>query len=114
MTALRPELEAIFQALMARSERVLELDVIADEIGTAAVTAHDIDALFTALEARGRVVGNPSAGRASAHLRQVLESARELKRAHGRTPTPQEIAAHSGLGIEDVRLSLWFAKIVQR
>ncbi|HMJ10731.1 MAG TPA: sigma-70 domain-containing protein [Polyangiaceae bacterium] len=111
---LRPELQAIAERLLARHECLLALDTVADEIGAAAVTAQDIDAIFAALEAAGCTVGDPNALRASAHLGTVLASARELKRELGRTPSAADIAARSGLTPQEVRLALLFAQVAQR
>jgi hypothetical protein len=112
--ALRPELRTIVDALLARNERLLALDTIAEQIGAAAVSSDDIDAIFTELEAAGCTIGDPKAGRASAHLGTVLKSARALKRELGRTPTTAQIAAHAGITPEDVRLALLFAQVAQR
>jgi hypothetical protein len=114
MAALRDEVQEIANRLLALNERVLPLDAIAEHVGSAAVTTADLDALFDALEAAGRVIGDPEAGRASEGLRALLASARELKRRLGRTPTAQEVARHSGLSLAAVRLALLFAKVAQR
>ena len=114
MTTLRPELESIMHRLLARNDKLLGLDTISDYIGTAAVSAADIDALFDALEARGCVIGEPDAAPASAHLGTVLSTARELKAELGRVPKVDEIAQRSGLASDSVRLALLFVKIVQK
>ncbi|HEY6562155.1 MAG TPA: sigma-70 domain-containing protein [Polyangiaceae bacterium] len=111
---LGPELQTIVDALLARRERLLALDTVADGIGAAAVTAEDIDAIFAALEAAGCTVGDPDAPKASAHLSAVLRSARQLKRELGRTPTATQIAEHAGIRPEEVRLALLFVQVAQR
>jgi hypothetical protein len=114
VTRLRLELEPLLHELLARPERHLDLDVIGDVIGAAAVSADDIDALFAALERHGRVVGDPTAGAASEALARVLATARELRREHGRVPSAAEIAARAGISVEVVRRALLFARVVQR
>lgn len=111
---MRPELEPVGNALLEHSGHTLSLDVIAEALGTLNVDSEDIDALFSWLEARGRTIGDPSLGTASAPLAAVLRAARDLKASLGRTPSAREIAAHSGLSIEAVRRALLFAQIVQR
>jgi hypothetical protein len=111
---LRPDLLAALQPLLVRPEKSLSLDRIAEAIGTLPVSSDDIDEIFTWLEARGRIVGEPPIGPASAALQAVLASARTLKAKLGRTPNASEIAAHSGLGLEAVQRALFFAKILQR
>jgi hypothetical protein len=112
--ALRPELQTIVDALLARGEPLLPLDTVANGIGAAAVSAEDIDAIFAALEAAGCTVGDPDAPRASAHLGTVLKSARALKRELGRTPTAAQIADHAGITPQEVRLALLFVQVAQR
>jgi hypothetical protein len=113
MATLRPELQTILESLLARNERVLGLNIVADHIGVTQVSAADIDALFDALEAQGSVIGDPDAGPASAHLGTVLATARQLKAELGRAPNVAEIAQRSGLSSDAVRLALLFVKVAQ-
>jgi hypothetical protein len=112
--ALRPELARLVQALLRRDERALSLNVVAETIGDAEVSYEDIDAIFRALEAAGRSIGDAEHPPASALLRQVLATARELSRELDRSPAPQDIAHRSGLSVEEVRLALLFARTLSR
>ena len=111
---MRRELELVGEALLARPEQALSLDVIGEALGTLNVSSEDIDALFSWLEARGRHIGDEAIGTASTGLAEVLRAARALKTSLGRTPSAQEIAGHSGLPLDAVRRALLFAQIVQR
>jgi hypothetical protein len=111
---LPKELRTIAEDLARCEERTLSLDQIADALGTLSVTAEEIDALFSLLEERGKVIGDPELGPASASLPQVLTAARQLRVVLGRAPNAAEIAEQSGLSLESVRRALWFARILQR
>jgi hypothetical protein len=114
--ALRAELKAIVEALLAASEdaREITLDAIGEAIGTRAITPEEIDAIIRALEAAGRTVSGPAGGDGEARLKAVLTAARELRPELGRAPTVGEIAARSGLGEDQVRHALALAKVMQR
>jgi len=114
MPTLSPKLADIVARLLARNEPMLDLDVIAEEIGAAPVTWEDIDAIMTELERRGRAVGASSLFGASEGLALVLTTARRLKTELGRTPTIVEIEKASGLDPKAIRTALLFARTVQR
>ena len=113
---MRKELQAVVDALLLASERskTVTLDAIGEAIGTKAVGTPEVDAIVTALEARGRRILAPEGQRGESYLRDVIAAARALKNELGRTPTPAEIAARSGLDERDVRHALELAKIMQR
>jgi hypothetical protein len=111
---LRPELLHVAQSLTSRAAKALTLDEIAEALGTLAVSADEIDALFSWLEAQGKTVGEPSGLGAAAALRDVLAVARALRSELGRPPHPREIAERSTLSIEVVQRALLFARILQR
>jgi sigma-70-like protein len=111
---LRPELLAVAEGLASIPSRELSLDQIADAVGTMRISADEIDALFAWLEARGRVVGDPSGPGAAALLSQVLAVARGLRSELGRAPQPREIAERAALSLDAVQRALWFARILQR
>jgi sigma-70-like protein len=111
---LRPELLAVAEALAGIPAPELSLDQIADAVGSMRISADEIDALFAWLEARGRVVGDPSGPGAAALLGQVLVVARGLRAELGRPPQPREIAERSALSLDAVQRALWFARILQR
>lgn len=110
---MRPELAQIVAQLLARPERVVDLDSIGELIGVMAVSTQDIEEVVTALEVAGRTVGHQEPS-ASAGLAQVLQAARRLRVELGRTPTVAEIAEHEQLEQSRVHVALLFARIVQR
>lgn len=112
--SLRPPVEAVLRALLARAGDSVSLDEIGEAIGTTAVSMPDIEALFDALESHGKRIAEPPAAKVSASLRTVLAAARDLARETGETPTPQAIARRAGLSLEEVRRALLFATVVQR
>jgi hypothetical protein len=111
---MRPELEAVLRQLLSRGERVLDLDDVAESLGTIAVSADDVSALFTALEHHGCTIGQPSSPPPSETLRVVLITARALRLERGEVPTASEIAERAGIPLEAVRRALFFARVAQR
>ncbi len=111
---LRTELLAIGRKLLEREPGPLSLDQIAEALGDVRVTADEIDALFSWLEARGREVGAPLGRRSAELLRDVLGVARSLRQELGRTPQPREIAERASLSLDAVQRALFFARILQR
>lgn len=114
--ALRPELAAIVQTLLASSKdsREVTLDAIGEAIGTRAVSSPEIDAMIGALEIKGRKVTGPRGGDGEVQLKAVVAAARELTPVLGRKPTAAEIATHAGLSAEQVRHALDLLTIMQR
>ena len=114
--ALRRELRAIVDALLAASAdtREIRLDAIGNAIGARAVTAVEIEAMMTALEASGRRVVSPEGGAGEERLKAVIAAARALAPELGRAATVAEIAARSGLSTGEVRHALALAKVMQR
>lgn len=105
----------MFDQLLASGERVLGLNRIAEALGSLDVTSEEIGELLDALESAGRTTCDPGAPRAKESLLLVLQTARELKQeSGGRTPTPHEISARSGLSVAAVQLALRFAEVLQR
>lgn len=115
---LRPELalivDGIVHRLAARSATTIGLDEIGDAIGATAISIDEIELVFTTLEERGITVGDATIPPASAHLGDVLKTARALRSELGRTPRPDEIAQRAGLAPEAVRRALFAARILQR
>ncbi len=109
---LRPELRSVVDELIAR-RRSLTLDEVAEAIGELAISSDEIDELLAAVEAHASVDSAPPVG-ARDSLTRVLSSARVLKGELGRAPLPAEIAAHSGLSHESVRLALLYARTLSR
>lgn len=110
---LRPELRSVVDALLARGSASLSLDEVAEAIGELAVSAEEIDELLSAVEAHVPIDAEPKVS-AREGLGRVLASARSLKAELGRAPLPGEIAEHSGLSLESVRLSLLYARTLAR
>jgi hypothetical protein len=111
---LRAELLAVGRKLLEGKPGPLTLDQIAEALGTLRVTADEIDALFSWLEARGREVGAPLARSSTELLRDVLGVARSLRQELGRTPHAREIAERASLSLDAVQRALFFARILQR
>jgi hypothetical protein len=112
----RPELAAVLATLIAGSERtrVVALDQIGDAIGTHAVSTEEIDALFSALEARGRTIASPAGGEGEQWLKRVIATARELKRDGSRRLTIELVAQHAGITRDQVIAALALLHIMQR
>lgn len=92
----------------------IELDAIGEAIGARAIGQDEIDAMLSAIEARGRRVVSPPGGRGEIQLKSVLDAARVLRGELGRPPRPDEIAARAGISREDVQHALSLARIMQR
>jgi hypothetical protein len=113
---MRPELRAVVQALLARSAdtRQITLDAIGEAIGTLAVSTDDVDAVMAALEAEGRAIVGPEGARGASTLQRVIPAARALAASLGRKPTLDEIAAATGIDVEDVRHALALGSVMGR
>lgn len=111
---LRPELARIVDGIAARGPRIITLDELGDAIGAVNISIDEIDLVITTLEGRGIPVGTQTALPASTHLATVLKTARQLRSELGRTPAPADIANRSGLSMDEVRLALLAAQIMQR
>lgn len=116
MTALRPALLAVVDALLAASEdaRTVDIDAIGDALGTEVATGADVEAVFDALEAAGRTIVAPEGGHLKARLGDVLAAARSIGAATGRRATIGEIAAATDLREDQVRHALAFGSILGR
>ena len=113
---MRPELERIVQSLLAATAAgdTVELDAIGEAVGAMAISADEIDALFAALEEKGRHVASPEGGRGEASLARVLDAARALRAELGRPPRSEEIARRAGLSAAEVQHALALARVIQR
>jgi hypothetical protein len=114
--ALRPELQAIVDALVQRSAASSEvtLDAIGEAIGALTVGQDEIERMLDAIEARGFRVVAPSGGGGPARLKKVLDTARAFVTQHGRRPSVDEIASASGLTRDEVSTALALARVMQR
>lgn len=91
---VRPIVSSIFEELVARHRdaKRIDLDDIAEVIGTRAVTYDEVEDLVDRLEAEGFSVGEGIDASDVENMRVVLTQARELHRSLGRNPTVDEIA----------------------
>ncbi|MET0283643.1 MAG: hypothetical protein ABW352_04215 [Polyangiales bacterium] len=112
----RPELAAVLAKLIVDSERtrVIPLDAIGEAIGTHLVSTDEIDALFSALEQRGRTIASPAGGTGEGLLKRVVAAARELKREAPRRLTIDEVAQQAGITRDQVISALALLHIMQR
>lgn len=115
----RPELAAALAKLIATSERtrLVALDEIGEAVGTHAVSTDEIDALFSALEQRGRTIASPAGGGVEGLLKRVVAAARELKRDAPKRITRitiDEVARQASLTREQVISALALLHIMQR
>jgi len=78
------------------------------------VSYAEIDVMVTELEARGRTIVSPAAMQGELLLQQVVAALRTLRPELGRSPTHAEIAAQTGLTLEQVRHALALAQVMQR
>ena len=76
----------ILHTLLAESTDVVSLDRMAEVIGAAPVTMHDIEAIFLGLENAGRRV-EAALKDPPATLAQVLATVRSFSAISGRRPT---------------------------
>ena len=116
MSALRPALRAVVDALLARSEdtRQVTIDEVGEALGTEQATGADVELIFDALEAAGRTIASPEDGDLKERLRVVLVAARSIAATEGRRATMAEIAKATGLGEDRVRHALAFGRILGR
>ncbi len=114
--ALPPSLEPVLARLLAESSgaRRVTLDEVGEALGVLAVSADDVDALLTALEAAGRRVVGPEGARGVEGLRRVIPAARQLTASLGRRPTVAELVERTGLSEAEVRRALALASVMGR
>ena len=93
VSTLRKELRAIVDRLIATSEasRQVSLDALGQAIGIQSISYAEIDAMISALEARGRTVEAASGGRGEEYLRLVVPAVRSLSSELGRRPSPSVV-----------------------
>jgi hypothetical protein len=104
--ALRPELQAIYDALLAAYPQGLTLDELGEELYRKPVSYADIDEIIGALEEAGFDLDGPPTPAKPEELHQVLSAARALYAETGNRPTTAELAARTGLDLRTVRRAL--------
>jgi hypothetical protein len=107
---LRPELQTIFDALIAAHPDGLTLDELSDELSGKPVSYGDIDELIGALEEAGVDLDGPAPPSGPEELARVLATARALSAETGKRPTAEEIATRAGMTISAVRRALLFGR----
>jgi hypothetical protein len=108
--ALRPQLQAIFDALMAAHPNGLTLNALSEELVDKPVDYADIEELIGALEEAGVDLEGPEPPPEPQQLFQVLTAARALLSEIGRRPTTAELAERTGLPLTVVRRALRLGK----
>lgn len=113
---LRPDVQRVIRELLAASESTgsLTVDAIGEALGALAVTADEIDQLFTALELAGRTIAAPEGVDLPGRLRDVLGATRRVAAELGRRPTLSELAAATGLDEAQVRHALSYGRVLGR
>jgi DNA-binding Lrp family transcriptional regulator len=91
---VRPIISSIFEELVSRhrESKRIDLDDIAEVIGSRAVSYDEVDYLVDRLEAEGFSVGEGIDSADVEVMQAVLVQARELHRSLGRNPRVDEIA----------------------
>jgi hypothetical protein len=110
--ALSAPLQSIFDAIMAAHPDGLTLNQLSEELLTKPVTYADIDELIGALEEAGVNLEAPEPAASPDELVRVLAAARALTAETGKRPSPEEIAARTGLSAAAVRRALQLGRSV--
>jgi len=108
--ALRPDLQELFDAIMAAHPDGLTLNVLSEELVRKPVTYADIEEIIGALEEAGVNLEAPEAVARPEELFRVLTAARALAAETGKRPSPEEIAERTGLTAAAVRRALRFGR----
>jgi AraC-like DNA-binding protein len=103
---LRPELQALFDTIMAAHPDGLTLDDLSDELVNKPVSYAEVEELIDAFEAAGIDLTGPDVPARPDELMRVLTAARTLTDASGKRPSMAEIAAHAGLSPAAVHRAL--------
>jgi Glu-tRNA(Gln) amidotransferase subunit E-like FAD-binding protein len=105
---VRPFIAEVIEQLLARHAATQRVDLndIAEVIGTEAVSYDEVEHIIGELERSGCAVGGPPTLREMGLLREVLDAARTLRGQLERRPTVEEIAEVSGKPVFVVRRAL--------
>jgi Sigma-70 region 3 len=103
---LRPELQAVFDALLKAHPDGPTLDDLSDETWNKSLSYADIDELIAALEEAGFDLEAAEPPPRPEELAQVLAAARALTGETGKRPSVDEIAARAGLPASSVLRAL--------
>jgi hypothetical protein len=108
--ALRPFLQEILDAILAAHPDGLTLNTLSEELVNKPVSHADIDELIGAIEDLGIDLEAPEPPVRPEELFRVLTAARALVTETGARPSPEEIAARTGLTSAVVRRALRFGR----
>jgi hypothetical protein len=108
--ALRPFLQEILDAILAAHPDGLTLNALSEELVNKPVTHADIEELIGELEDAGIDLEGPEPPVRPEELFRVLTAARALVAEKGARPSPEEIAARTGLTPAVVRRALRFGR----
>lgn len=105
---MRPLIQTIIDTLLARHRvsRRVDLNDIAEIIGSRAVSYEEVEFIISRLESEGLAVGEPMNASEVRVMRGVITAARELRTSLRRTPTIDEISRASGHPPHVVRRAL--------
>jgi hypothetical protein len=109
---LPPELQAIFDALVAAHPDGLTLDELSEELLGKPVGYAEIDLLIGALEDAGFDLDGKQTPTRPEDLVRVLTAARELSAELGHRPSAEQIAERTGLTPVAVRRALRFGRSI--
>jgi hypothetical protein len=112
MPPLRPELQAVFDALMKAHPEGPTLDDLSDETWDKSLSYADIDELIAALEEAGFDLEGSEPPPRPEELVQALAAARALAAETGKRPSVDEIAARAGLTAATVRRALRMGRAI--
>jgi hypothetical protein len=107
---IRPELQLVFDALMAAHPDGLTLDELSEWTWNKPLSYADIDELIGALEEAGVDLEDSAPPPRPDELTRVLLAARSLDDETGKRPSVEEIALRSGLTPVIVRRALRFGR----
>lgn len=110
---LETTLKSLLDDVRARGVQSISLDELAARLETARVDTGEIAWLIEALERDGVEVESPPS-EARMHLQVVLRAARTLRAQSGRSPSPEELAAETGLPPDAVRGALFLGQVLGR
>jgi len=105
--------KSVLDDLRARGVESISLDELAARLETERVDTGEIGWLIEALERAGVEVEAPPS-EARVHLQVVLRAARTLRAQSGRSPSPEELAASTGLAPDAVRGALFLGQVLGR
>jgi hypothetical protein len=109
---LPPDLQAIFDSLVAAHPDGMTLDELAEELLRKPVGYAEIDLVIGALEEAGFDLEGEATPVRPEQLMQVLAAARDLTAELGRRPTAAQIAERTGLTAVAVLRALRYGRTI--